>query len=103
MGAYSASKWGLRGLAKYIAMEVGPFGIRVNSIHPSAIDLPMLNPGRKPVEHLKDIFARIFLSCVGHPAEVAREPLVDVRRGVPYLGGGRACRGRRLELGGLLG
>ena len=32
--AYTASKWALRGLSRVASMELGPLGIRVNSIHP---------------------------------------------------------------------
>jgi 3alpha(or 20beta)-hydroxysteroid dehydrogenase len=35
--AYTASKWGLRGLTKTAAVEFGPWDIRVNSIHPGVI------------------------------------------------------------------
>lgn len=41
--AYSASKWGLRGLTKVAALELGPFGIRANSIHPGIIETPMID------------------------------------------------------------
>jgi 3alpha(or 20beta)-hydroxysteroid dehydrogenase len=37
LAAYSASKFGVRGLTKAAARELGPYGIRVNSIHPGAI------------------------------------------------------------------
>lgn len=41
-GLYSASKFALRGLALTAASELGPFGIRVNTIHPSDVDTPAL-------------------------------------------------------------
>jgi len=39
--AYSSSKFGLRGLTKVAAAELGPRGIRVNSLHPGVVDTPM--------------------------------------------------------------
>ncbi len=40
--AYSASKWGLRGLTKAAAMEYAPWNIRVNAVHPSIVRTPMV-------------------------------------------------------------
>jgi 3alpha(or 20beta)-hydroxysteroid dehydrogenase len=39
---YTASKWAVRGMTKTAALELGPQGIRVNSIHPGGIDNPMI-------------------------------------------------------------
>jgi 3alpha(or 20beta)-hydroxysteroid dehydrogenase len=39
--AYTASKWALRGLSQVGAMELGPRGIRVNTVHPGFIETPM--------------------------------------------------------------
>ena len=42
LAAYVASKWGVRGLTKTAALELGHDNIRVNSIHPGAIRTPIL-------------------------------------------------------------
>ncbi|GAA4039304.1 SDR family oxidoreductase [Arthrobacter methylotrophus] len=39
---YSTTKWGLVGFAKTLAMELGPFGITSNTIHPGAVDGPRI-------------------------------------------------------------
>jgi SDR family mycofactocin-dependent oxidoreductase len=41
-GHYSASKHGLVALTNALAIEVGEYGIRVNSIHPYSIETPMV-------------------------------------------------------------
>ncbi len=38
--AYSASKWGLRGITKSTALEVGPHNINVNCVCPGMVDGP---------------------------------------------------------------
>jgi 3alpha(or 20beta)-hydroxysteroid dehydrogenase len=39
--AYTVSKWGLRGLSRVASLELGPRGIRVNTVCPGYIDTPM--------------------------------------------------------------
>ncbi|MFE1379737.1 SDR family NAD(P)-dependent oxidoreductase [Streptomyces sp. NPDC058740] len=39
--AYGAGKFGLRGLSRSAARDLAPYGIRVNSVHPGAVDTPM--------------------------------------------------------------
>ncbi|MGW3139538.1 SDR family NAD(P)-dependent oxidoreductase [Streptomyces sp. NPDC001139] len=39
--AYTTSKWALRGLSRTAALELGPRGIRVNTVHPGYIDTEM--------------------------------------------------------------
>ena len=38
--AYSASKWGLRGITKSMALEAGPFNVNVNCVAPGMVDGP---------------------------------------------------------------
>jgi len=52
-GHYSASKHGLVGLTNALALEVGEYGIRVNSIHPYAVKTPMSG-----FEGMSDILVR---------------------------------------------
>jgi 3alpha(or 20beta)-hydroxysteroid dehydrogenase len=41
-GAYGATKWAVRGITKTAAIELAADGIRVNSVHPGAVDTPMV-------------------------------------------------------------
>lgn len=66
IGAYVASKWGVRGLTKTAALELGPWGIRVNSVHPGPIRTPMLAGVRD------DIAAGQPIARLGEPEEVTR-------------------------------
>src|SRR4029077_7460671 len=61
---YVASKWAVRGLSKSAALELGPYQIRVNSIHPGFIRTPM-------TKHFPDNMLRIPLGRPGQPEEVA--------------------------------
>lgn len=46
---YAASKWGLVGLTKSWAIELAPYNVRVNSIHPTGVNTPM-NDGLAELE-----------------------------------------------------
>lgn len=48
--SYGTSKWGVRGLSKYAAVEFGRHNIRVNSTHPGFIDTTMLLENSQAVE-----------------------------------------------------
>ncbi|WP_040797188.1 SDR family NAD(P)-dependent oxidoreductase [Nocardia higoensis] len=65
IGAYVASKWGLRGLTKTAAIELGGAGIRVCSVHPGPIDTPMT------ADMDRAVAAAQPLPRFGEPAEVA--------------------------------
>jgi 3alpha(or 20beta)-hydroxysteroid dehydrogenase len=61
---YVASKWGLRGLTKSVAMELAAHGIRVNSLHPGRISTPA-------TDAMPDDMIPIPLGRPGLPEEVA--------------------------------
>jgi SDR family mycofactocin-dependent oxidoreductase len=44
LGAYNATKWGVIGLAKSVALEVAKEGITVNVICPCTVQTPMVQP-----------------------------------------------------------
>ena len=69
-GAYSASKWAVRGLSKTGALELGKHGIRVNSVHPGGVDTPMVRaPGYEPND---TAWAKnLPLGRFGQPDEIA--------------------------------
>jgi 3alpha(or 20beta)-hydroxysteroid dehydrogenase len=66
-GAYAASKWGLRGLTKVAAIELGPDGIRVNSVHPGPIRTDMMPQDEASLER----FRALPLGRHGEPEEVS--------------------------------
>ncbi len=67
--AYTASKWGLRGLTHTAAMELGPRQIRVNAVHPGYIETPMT--ASAPAAFLAANEAITPLGRGGQPEEVA--------------------------------
>jgi 3alpha(or 20beta)-hydroxysteroid dehydrogenase len=67
--AYTASKWGLRGLSKVAALELAPRGIRVNAVHPGPIDTP-ISAGADPV-FLRVTVEQTLLGREGRADEVA--------------------------------
>jgi 3alpha(or 20beta)-hydroxysteroid dehydrogenase len=61
---YVASKWAIRGLTKNAALDLGRYGIRVNSVHPGMHRTPMT--AKSP--HNTDLVA---LHRTGEPGELA--------------------------------
>jgi len=45
MVGYDSSKFAVRGMTKVAALELGEYGIRVNSVHPGIIETPIIEQG----------------------------------------------------------
>jgi NAD(P)-dependent dehydrogenase (short-subunit alcohol dehydrogenase family) len=89
---YAASKWGLTGLTKSWAIELAPYGIRVNSIHPTGVDTP-LNDGLAEMEGMttQEIAERSAGNLLPvpwiEPSDVAAAVLYLVGDGARYVTG----------------
>ena len=69
--AYASSKFAVRGMTKVAALELGPHGVRVNSVHPGGINTPMVNPLGAPTEALNQGMGWYPAQRVGDPVEAA--------------------------------
>jgi 3alpha(or 20beta)-hydroxysteroid dehydrogenase len=73
LSAYSSSKWAVRGLTKNAAIELGQYGIRVNSVHPGGMYTAMGGSDRQTEKEMNATVYRHFpIPRVGHPEEVAQ-------------------------------
>jgi 3alpha(or 20beta)-hydroxysteroid dehydrogenase len=79
--AYVASKWAVRGISKAAALELAPYGVRVNSIYPGPTDTAMIGGG-----HV-EIAAGLPLRRLATPEEIARLVLFLASDASSYVNG----------------
>jgi len=87
LGAYASSKWGVRGLTRVAAMELGHQGVRVNSVHPGGINTVMTNHDNSPRDKVDERFRNVPLQRVGGPEEVATATLFLASDEASYMVG----------------
>jgi NAD(P)-dependent dehydrogenase (short-subunit alcohol dehydrogenase family) len=62
---YCASKWAIEGLTKAMAVELGPHGIRVNSLGPTFVETPLTRPFLADEAFRRQVVGKIKLGRVG--------------------------------------
>jgi 3alpha(or 20beta)-hydroxysteroid dehydrogenase len=120
IGAYVASKWGLRGLTKTAAIELGPRGVRVNSLHPGGVATPMAGAAIDPMSEppapgqtdpdptlaaMDEVSAGVPIPRMGRPIEIARLALFlasdesSYCTGMEFVADGGSVAGQDLSAG----
>jgi SDR family mycofactocin-dependent oxidoreductase len=74
VGSYTAAKHGVVGLMKTLALELGQHGIRVNSVHPTAVATPMV---------LNDALYRLFAPDLDEPDETVFRERIQTLHALP--------------------
>ncbi|MBS0255283.1 MAG: glucose 1-dehydrogenase [Proteobacteria bacterium] len=94
LSVYCATKFAVRGFSKAMALELGPRGIRVNSIHPGGIFTPLANPTNVP----RELYDKGFWI---YPAGRAGDP-EDIGAAAAFLASddGKYCMGTELAVDG---
>jgi len=93
-GGYAASKFAVRGMTRAAALELGPHGIRVNTVLPGGVNTPMTNPQSLSGEELNARFRFVPQQRGCEPEEIAAAVL--------YLASsqGSYCNGTELVVDG---
>jgi len=84
---YCASKGGVTGMSKAMALELAPLGIRVNNIAPGAIDTPGASTTSMTEEQRKAMLAPIPLKRQGNAEEIANAVLFLASSESSYMTG----------------
>lgn len=69
--AYNATKFGVVGITKTMAAELGPFNVRVNSVAPGFIETKLTAKAREDAAFVAGYHQKIPLRRFGRPEEVA--------------------------------
>ncbi len=67
---YCASKWGLEGLSKAMALDLAPHRVRSNTLCPTFIETPMTMPFFEDPAFLATVLEKIKLGRLGQPEDL---------------------------------
>jgi len=84
---YSASKGGIVAMTETMAIELGPYNIRVNAIAPGVIDTPMVDPLKSDPKTMEGTLTRVPLHRMGKPEEVSNLVLFLASDASSYMTG----------------
>lgn len=84
---YCASKGGIVAMTEAMALELAPYGIRVNAIAPGAIDTPMAASVTSDPKILEGTLTRIPLKRIGKPEEISSAVLFLASDASSYMTG----------------
>jgi NAD(P)-dependent dehydrogenase (short-subunit alcohol dehydrogenase family) len=69
--AYAASKAGLNGMVRSLALEWAPAGLRINAVAPGPVDTPMVAATKADPQALSALVSGIPMGRLGQPGEIA--------------------------------
>ena len=72
---YCASKGGINGMSRALALELAPMGIRINTINPGAIDTPGASNSSMTEEQRKAMLTPIPMKRQGKAEEISNAVL----------------------------
>lgn len=84
---YCASKAGMLGFCRAMAIELAPHGIRVNALGPTFIDSPLAHEMLKDPAIADEVMKRIPIGRLGRPAEVAAAAVFLASEGADLVNG----------------
>jgi SDR family mycofactocin-dependent oxidoreductase len=74
VGHYAAAKHGVIGLMRTLALELAPHSIRVNTVHPTGVDTPMIQ---------NESLYRLMVPGVDHPTREDVAPVLEALNALP--------------------
>lgn len=100
--AYTAAKGAIVAMTKALALEMGPYGVRVNALAPGATETP-LNTSAWTDEVRQTYRERISLGRIAEPEDIADVALFLVSHGARYITGQEVLADGGMTINGNVG